>query len=88
MFFAPLAEVHQGIEPNPQDGFVIITADSDLVLSPEHAREWVDPRTTPARAAEIVKDCCRPTEQLTWFKVSKDVGNVRRQGPQLLAPKL
>jgi len=60
MFFAPLAEVHQGLEPDPQDGFVIITADSDqgmvdihdrrpVVLSPEHARESVDPGTTQAR---------------------------------------
>lgn len=66
MFFAALAEVHRGLEPDPQDGFVIITADSDqgmvdihdrrpVVLSPEHAREWVDPETTPERAAEIAK---------------------------------
>lgn len=57
-----------------------------MVLSPEHAREWVDPETTPERATEIVKDCCRPTEQFTWFEVSKDVGNVRNQGPRLIEP--
>jgi putative SOS response-associated peptidase YedK len=95
MFFAALAEVHRGLEPDPQDGFVIITADSDqgmvdihdrrpVVLSPEHAREWVDPETTPERAAEIAKECCRPTEEFTWFEVSKDVGNVRNQGPRLI----
>jgi putative SOS response-associated peptidase YedK len=49
MFFAALAEMHRGLEPDPQDGFVIITTDSDqgmveihdrrpVVLSPEHAR--------------------------------------------------
>jgi putative SOS response-associated peptidase YedK len=97
MFFAALAEVHQGLEPDPQDGFVIITADSDqgmvdihdrrpVVLSPEHAREWVDPDTTPERAAEIAKECCRPTEEFTWFEVSKDVGNVRNQGENLIKP--
>jgi putative SOS response-associated peptidase YedK len=98
MFFAALAEVHQGLEQDPQDGFVIITADSDqgmvdihdrrpVVLSPEHAREWVDPETAPERAAEIAKECCRPTGEFTWYEVSKDVGNVRNQGPQLIEPK-
>lgn len=29
MFFAALAEVHEGLEPDLQDGFVIITANSD-----------------------------------------------------------
>jgi putative SOS response-associated peptidase YedK len=97
MFFAALAEVHQGLEPDPQDGFVIITADSDqgmvdihdrrpVVLSPVHAREWVDPETTPERAAEIAKECCRPTEEFTWFEVSKDVGNVRNKGENLIIP--
>ncbi len=95
MFFAALAEVHQGVEPDPRDGFVIITADSDqgmvdihdrrpVVLSPEHAREWVDLETTPERAAVIAKEYCRPTEEFTWFEVSKDVGNVRNQGPHLI----
>ncbi len=52
MFFAGLAEVHQGLKPDPRDGFVIISAASDqgmvdihdrkpLVLAPEHAREWI-----------------------------------------------
>ncbi|MFJ3526311.1 SOS response-associated peptidase family protein [Pseudomonas sp. NPDC090203] len=97
MFFAALAEVHAGLEPDEKDGFVIITADSDqgmidihdrrpVVLSPEHAREWVDPQTSPARAAEIMKECCQATEEFTWFKVGKDVGNVRNQGEGLIGP--
>jgi len=57
-----------------------------VVLSPEHAREWVDPETTPERAAQIATECCRPTEEFTWFEVSKDVGNVRNQGPNLISP--
>jgi putative SOS response-associated peptidase YedK len=90
MFFAALAEVHQGLEPDPQDGFVILTADSDqgmvdihdrrpVVLSPEQAREWVYPETTPERVAQIAKECCRPTEEFTWFEVSRYVGNVRKR---------
>ncbi|KPA95351.1 hypothetical protein PF70_04653 [Pseudomonas asplenii] len=57
MFFAALAQMHPGLELHEGDGFVIITAASDqgmldmhdrrpLVLSPEHAREWVDPDLT------------------------------------------
>ena len=54
MFFAGLAEVHEGMEADDRDGVVIITAASDegmvdihdrkpLILSPEHAREWIRP---------------------------------------------
>lgn len=98
LLLAGLAEVHPGLETDERDGFVIITADSDqgmvdihdrrpVVLSPEHAREWVDPETTRERAAEIARECCRPTEEFTWFEVRKDVGNVRNQGPHLIEPK-
>ncbi|MEE4622375.1 SOS response-associated peptidase family protein [Pseudomonas alliivorans] len=97
MFFAGLAEVHLGLEPDERDGFVIITTDSDqgmvdihdrkpLVLAPEYAREWIDPDTSPERAQEIAQEHCRPTEDFNWYKVGKDVGNVRNQGPQLIEP--
>lgn len=54
MFFGALAEVHPGLEPGDNDGFVIITAASDtgmvdihdrrpLVLTPKLAREWIEP---------------------------------------------
>lgn len=95
MFFAGLAEVHQAIEPDERDGFVIITAASDrgmvdirdrkpLVLAPEHAREWVDPKSSSERAAEIAIEHCRPAEEFHWYKVGKDVGKVRNQGPHLI----
>jgi putative SOS response-associated peptidase YedK len=97
MFFAGLAEVHQGIEPDERDGFVMITAASDqgmvdihdrkpLVLSPEHAREWIDPGTSPERATEIAIKHCRPVADFHWYKVGKEVGNVRNLGPQLIEP--
>lgn len=57
-----------------------------LVLAPEHAREWLDPDTSPERAAEIAIEHCRPTEDFHWYKVGKDVGNVRNQGPHLVEP--
>lgn len=97
LFFAALTEVHHSVEPDERDGFVIITAAADqglvdihdrkpLVLSPEVAREWIDPATTPARAAEIVEAGCRPAQDFRWFPVGKAVGNVRNQGPELIEP--
>ena len=55
-----------------------------LVLAPEHAREWVDPETSPQSAAEIAVEHCRPAEEFHWYKVGKDVGNVPNQGAHLI----
>ncbi|MFG0499502.1 SOS response-associated peptidase family protein [Pseudomonas sp. YQ_13] len=97
LYFAALAEVHHSFEPDERDGFVIITAAADqglidihdrkpLVLTPELAREWLAPATSPERAAAIVKDECRPSQDFRWFPISKAVGNVRNQGPALIKP--
>ncbi|ORL62371.1 SOS response-associated peptidase family protein [Pseudomonas putida] len=95
LYFAALAEVHPGLEPDDRDGFVIITAAADqglvdihdrkpLVLRPELAREWIAKETTPERAAEIVQTGCRPAADFKWYPVSKQVGNVRNQGEELI----
>lgn len=95
LLFGALAELHPGLEVDDRDGFVIITAAADeglvdihdrkpLVLIPDLAREWVDPNTSKARAAEIVQNGCRPAKDFTWYPVSKSVGNVRNQGQQLI----
>lgn len=97
LFFAALAEVHQGLVPDERDGFVVITAAADegmvdihdrkpLVLRPEVACEWLDPDLPAERAAEIVETGCRPAQDFRWFPVSKMVGNVRNQGPELIVP--
>lgn len=97
MFFAALAQVHPGLEPHEGDGFVIITAASDqgmvdihdrrpLVLAPEHAREWIDPELSPARAEDIAKNLCLSVEEFEWYPVSTTVGNVRNQGAELILP--
>jgi putative SOS response-associated peptidase YedK len=97
MFFAGLAEVHSGIEPDERDGFVIITAASDqgmldihdrkpVVLAPEHAQEWLASDTSPIRAAEIALERCRPTEDFHWYPIGKGIGNVRNQGSALIEP--
>ncbi|MNH43393.1 putative SOS response-associated peptidase YedK [compost metagenome] len=56
------------------------------MLTPEVAKEWLDPTTTPERAAEIVEAGCRPAQDFRWFPVGKAVGNVRNQGPELIEP--
>lgn len=97
MFFGALAQVHPGLDTHVDDGFVIITAASDqgmvdiydrkpLVLTPEHAREWIDPSLTPDRAVEIAKTCCQPVDEFEWFRVGASVGNVRNQGADLITP--
>lgn len=42
--------------------------------------------TSPERAAKIAVELCLPAEEFHWYKVSKDVGNVRNQGPALITP--
>jgi len=97
LYFAALAEVHQSIEPDERDGFVIITAAADqglidihdrkpLVLTPELARVWIDPSTSLDRALEIVKSGCRPAADFCWYPVGKTVGNVKNEGESLIAP--
>jgi len=97
VFYAALAQVHDGLEEHEGGGFVIITANSDqgmvdihdrrpVALSPEHAREWLDPELSPERAEELAVDCCQSTEEFEWFKVSKDVGSVKNHGAYLVDP--
>lgn len=97
MFFGALAQVHSGLDGHVDDEFVIVTAASDqgmvdihdrkpLVLTPEHAREWIDPSLTPGRAEEIAKTCCQPADDFEWFRVGTSVGNVRNQGADLIVP--
>ncbi len=84
-------------EPGEQDGFVIITADSaggmvdihdrrPVTLSPELAREWLDPALPKERAEQMVLLEGEPAEAFEWFKVDNAVGNVRNQGRELITP--
>ena len=84
-------------EPREDDGFVIITADSEggmvdvhdrrpVVLSPELAREWLDPATPKERAEQMALFQSEPSKTFEWFRVSTAVGNVRNQGVELIVP--
>ncbi|MFF7707978.1 SOS response-associated peptidase family protein [Pseudomonas sp. NPDC007930] len=79
------------------EGFVILTADAlggmvdihdrrPIVLAPELAREWLDERTSAARAEVIMRELGTGPDAFSWYAVGREVGNVRSQGRQLLLP--
>jgi putative SOS response-associated peptidase YedK len=55
-----------------------------VALSPELAREWLDPATPKERAEEMVLHQGEPTDVFEWFKVDQAVGNVRNQGNHVI----
>lgn len=84
-------------ELSEHEGFVIITADSHggmvdihdrrpVVFPPDLAQEWLDPTTPKERAEAMILHQGEPSEIFEWFPVSKDVGNVRNDRPDLIEP--
>lgn len=84
-------------EPDEHDGFVIITAETagglvnvhdrrPVTLSPELARQWLDPATPMERAEQMVLLQGEPSKAFEWFKVGQGVDNVLSQGPDLITP--
>ena len=57
-----------------------------VVLTPELAREWLDPATPKERAEQIALHQGEPAEAFEWFKVDRAICNVRNQGPELIKP--
>ncbi len=93
-FFAGLADIHG---QQPAGGLVIITSDADgglvdvhdrrpVALTEADARVWVDPALAPDGAEELLRTGMLPAEAFQWWGVSKEVGNVRNQGPHLVVP--
>lgn len=84
------------LAPGAHDPFVTMTAESagrmvdihdrrPVVLTPELAREWLDPATPKERAEQMVLHQREPAEAFEWFKVDAAVGNVRNKGPELIS---
>ncbi|WP_411755135.1 SOS response-associated peptidase family protein [Serratia sp. (in: enterobacteria)] len=98
IFFAAISRFHPDEkEPSNNDGFVIVTAASDsglldihdrrpVVLPPAVAREWMDPATSSKRAKEIALEAVTPAEEFDWHPVTKKVGNIRNNCPELIEP--
>jgi hypothetical protein len=52
-----------------------------LVLSPQHARAWIDPDVPAEEAERLAREQCLPVEAFEWFAVGKDMGN---EGAELI----
>jgi len=77
------------------EGFLIVTAAADkglvdihdrrpLVLTPEAAREWLRESVSGQEAEEIAQTGAVPADVFHWHAVTKAVGNVKNQGPELI----
>ncbi|WP_413470006.1 SOS response-associated peptidase family protein [Pseudomonas syringae] len=95
IFFVGLPEAHPDLEANSGDGFVMITADSNLgvvdiydrhplIPYPVHAPDWIHLDTSPLHAEKLASGCCRGVDEFELYPVSKAVGNVRNQGAHLI----
>ena len=83
-------------EPSREDdGFVIITANSEgglldvhdrrpIVLRTDRVQEWLDPDTPTERAEQMLLFEAESSEAFQWHKVGKAVGNSRNQGAELI----
>lgn len=88
--------VKQSLAHQARTGW-IVTAASDsglvdihdrrpVVLPPSAAREWMNPATSPERAKEIALEALTPAEEYDWHPVTKKVGNIRNNAPELIKP--
>ncbi|MGB3254277.1 SOS response-associated peptidase family protein [Buttiauxella gaviniae] len=77
------------------EGFLIVTSAADkglvdihdrrpLVFTPKAALEWLNPETTGAQASELAHDAAVPPGEFSWHTVTRAVGNVKNQGPELI----
>ncbi|HCF8137972.1 SOS response-associated peptidase [Klebsiella pneumoniae] len=79
------------------EGFLIVTAAADkglvdihdrrpLVLVPDAAREWMKQDVSGKEAEEIAADGAVSADHFIWHPVTRAVGNVKNQGPELIEP--
>ena len=77
------------------EGFLIVTAAADkglvdihdrrpLVLTPEAAREWLRETVSGQEAEDIARTGAVPVDLFHWHAVTRAVGNVKNQGPELI----
>ena len=65
-------------------GLVDIHDRRPLVLSPESARKWMRQEVGGNEAEDIAADGTVPADKFIWYAVSRAVGNVKNQGPELI----
>jgi putative SOS response-associated peptidase YedK len=57
-----------------------------VTISPELAREWLNPATPKERTEQIMLLHWEPTEAFEWLKVDLPVGNIRNQPNSVINP--
>ena len=65
-------------------GLVDIHDRRPLVLLPDAAREWMRQDVGRKEAAEIAADGSVSADKFIWHAVTRAVGNVKNQGPELI----
>lgn len=76
------------------DSFTIVTTAANgrvrplhdrmpVILAPEAVAHWLDPASTPETASDLLGPC--PDARLALHPVTRAVGNVRNEGPELIA---
>ena len=55
-----------------------------VILDRTHFAAWLDPLTPPPALHELLRPC--PPERIALYPVGAAVGNVRNDGPGLVAP--
>ena len=55
-----------------------------VVLTPDLAREWLDPATHKERDEQMVLHQGETSDVFEWFKVDSAVGNVRNKDADLI----
>lgn len=96
LFFAAIARHHpEASVPPEDDGFVIITAQSNeglvdihdrrpLVLGAPEANQWLNPDMTPSMALALLKEGAVSVDEFSWHPVAKSIGNIRNNGADLI----
>ncbi|MDG9922414.1 MULTISPECIES: SOS response-associated peptidase family protein [unclassified Pseudomonas] len=83
-------------EPKPDDGFRIITADSEggmldvhdrrpVVFDAKSARAWISDISLEDAGHMLYKQAL-PVEEFHWYAVGPEVGNYRNEGAGLIEP--
>jgi len=95
MAFAGLWAINRHVGDQPVESYTIATTQPNELAAELHNRmpviigaedfdRWLDPEVPPNEAARLLVPC--PSDWLEAFPVSKEVGNVRNDGPQLMLP--
>lgn len=66
-------------------GMVDVHDRRPIILTAEHAREWMNPTTTVEQAKELLS-VTRPESVFEWFEVTQKLGNSRYQGDDASEP--